>query len=122
MEPPGVVSAFDVVEDGPVPPGPGWPGPVVDELALDRGEEALGDGVVPAFPLRETDRITPLAPARAGPCWCTAWTARSEWKITPAAGRRVVKAIARVSSTRLVRMWSARAQPTTRRLDRSITV
>jgi hypothetical protein len=46
MEPAGVVPAPDVVEDGPVQPGP-----VVDELPLGGGEEALRDGVIPAFPL-----------------------------------------------------------------------
>jgi hypothetical protein len=65
MEAPGVVPAFDVVEDGPVQPGPGRPGPVVGEFPLDRGEEALRDGVVPASPFLETDRITPFALARA---------------------------------------------------------
>jgi hypothetical protein len=30
-------------------PGPGGPGPGVDELALERGEEALGECVVPAL-------------------------------------------------------------------------
>ena len=69
MEPPGVVPPFDVVEDGPVQPGPGRPGLVVDEFSLDGGEEAPGDGVVPAFPLRETDRVTPFPwPAQRSPC------------------------------------------------------
>jgi hypothetical protein len=51
VQPPGVVPAFDVAEDGAAEPGPGEPGPVVDEFAFDGGEEALGDGVVPAFTL-----------------------------------------------------------------------
>lgn len=36
----------------------GGPGPGVDELALVGGEEALGEGVVPAWPLAAADSAT----------------------------------------------------------------
>jgi hypothetical protein len=42
--------------------------------------------------------------------------------MTPFDGRRFEKAIDSASSTSSVRMWSASAQPTTRRLARSMTV
>lgn len=44
------------------------------------------------------------------------WLPRSLWKIRPAAGWRIPMAIARALQTRLARIWSARAKPTTRRL------
>ena len=42
--------------------------------------------------------------------------------MTPFSGRLLRNAILRASSTSSVRMWSAKAHPTTRRLARSITV
>jgi hypothetical protein len=42
--------------------------------------------------------------------------------MTPAGGFRAAIAIRRASMTRSVRMWSAMAQPTTRREKQSITV
>ena len=45
---PGAVVPGDVLHDCPPGPGPGRPGPGVDELALERGEERLGQRVVPA--------------------------------------------------------------------------
>jgi hypothetical protein len=42
--------------------------------------------------------------------------------MTPSAGARFANAIVRASSTSSVRMWSARAQPTTFLLARSMTV
>lgn len=47
---------------------------------------------------------------------------RSEWKITPAGGRRWVRAMSNASVIREVRMWSAAAQPTRVRECRSMTV
>jgi hypothetical protein len=44
-----VVPALDVVEDGAPQTFTSRPRPGLDELALDGGEEALGDGVVPAL-------------------------------------------------------------------------
>jgi hypothetical protein len=44
----GVVEDLDVVEDGGSQLGAVGPGLAADELLLERGEEALGDGVVPA--------------------------------------------------------------------------
>lgn len=45
----GVVPALDVVEDRRVDGGVGGPGPVLEELVLDGGEERFPDGVVPAL-------------------------------------------------------------------------
>ncbi|HLK16512.1 MAG TPA: hypothetical protein VKT78_17025 [Fimbriimonadaceae bacterium] len=42
--------------------------------------------------------------------------------MTPASGRRVDRAMLSALSTSSVRMWSASAQPTIRRDDRSMTV
>ena len=41
-----VVEDLDEVEDRRPQPGRGWPGVAVEQLALQGGEEALGDGVV----------------------------------------------------------------------------
>ena len=49
VQAPPVEQDLDVVNDRPAGPGPGWPRPPVDELLLQRGEEALGDGVIPAL-------------------------------------------------------------------------
>src|SRR5580704_1718048 len=46
---PGAVVPADVLHNRAPGPGPGGPGPGVDELALERGEEALGQRVVPAL-------------------------------------------------------------------------
>jgi len=66
MEPAGVVPALDVVEDGPVEPGQGRPGAVIDELAVDSGEEALGDGVVSAFALAGDGQDDAMCPGQDG--------------------------------------------------------
>ncbi len=47
---------------------------------------------------------------------------RSEWKVTPAGGRRDSNAVSKASEISSVRMRSASAQPATRRLARPITV
>ena len=53
MQPPGVVPALDVVEDGPAQPGAGWARAWRSMSSrLMVGEKALGDGVVPALPVR----------------------------------------------------------------------
>src|SRR4249920_855554 len=46
---PGAVVPADVLNDRPAGRGPGGPGLGIDQLAFDRGEEALGQGVVPAL-------------------------------------------------------------------------
>src|SRR5439155_24476835 len=48
MPSPPVVEGLEVIEELTARRGPRAPGRVVDELDLQRGEEALGDGVVPA--------------------------------------------------------------------------
>lgn len=103
---------------------PGWPGPGIDELALDGREEALRYGVVPAFSLPRHRQDDAVLPGQGGEVAAGVLGEfnRSMWKITPSPGRRAANAVDRASVTRLVRMWSARAQPTTRRLDRSMTV
>src|SRR5580693_5958707 len=55
---PGAVVPGDVLDHGPSVPGPGRPGCGLDQLALERGEERLGQRVVPALagpPDREGD-------------------------------------------------------------------
>src|SRR5262249_37800339 len=47
----GAVVPGDVLHDRPAGLGPGGPGLQIGELALERGEEALGHGVVPALAL-----------------------------------------------------------------------
>src|SRR5450755_1205915 len=66
MEPAGVVPALDVIEDGPAEPGPGGPGAVVDEFPLDGGEEALSDGVIPAFPFPGDGQDHAVCPGQGG--------------------------------------------------------
>ena len=73
-------------------------------------------------PANPTDNSTPLARASSAKSRLVYWQPRSEWKITPAGGRRCTKAISSASVTSSVRMWSASAQPTTLRLARSMTV
>src|SRR5690606_8428732 len=46
-----IVEHLDVIEEGGVQLCVGRPGLAVDELVLQRAEEALGDGVVPAISL-----------------------------------------------------------------------
>ena len=46
---PGAVVPADVLGDGAPGAGPGGPGLQVGELAFERAEEALGQGVVPAL-------------------------------------------------------------------------
>src|SRR5437899_11377154 len=48
MPSPPVVEGLEVIEELTARRGPRAPGRVVDELDLQRGEEALSDGVVPA--------------------------------------------------------------------------
>lgn len=45
----GAVVPADVLGDGPAGAGSGGPGLQVDELAFERAEEALGQGIVPAL-------------------------------------------------------------------------
>src|ERR1700722_19662523 len=46
---PGAVVPADVLHDRPPGPGPRRPGPGIDELAFERGEERLRECVVPAL-------------------------------------------------------------------------
>src|SRR4249920_2079263 len=46
---PGAVVPADVLNDRPPRRCPGGPGLGLDQLAFDRGEEALGQGVIPAL-------------------------------------------------------------------------
>lgn len=101
--------------------GQGWPGAGVDEFFLVGGEERFRDGVVVADtgPSQGTPDLVLLAVRVEG---AGGVLPRSEWKMTPAGGWRRAMAMSRASVTRLVRMWSAAAQPTTAREYRSITV
>src|SRR5215216_3555965 len=45
-----VVEDLDEIEDRRAQPGSGRPGVAVEQLAFQRGEEALGDGVVQRIP------------------------------------------------------------------------
>jgi hypothetical protein len=47
VQPSPVVEPLDVVEHRGADLGSGGPGAAVDELELQRGEEALGDGAIP---------------------------------------------------------------------------
>lgn len=47
---PGAVVPADVLRDCSACSSTGRPRPGVDELALERGEEALAQGVIPALP------------------------------------------------------------------------
>jgi hypothetical protein len=51
----GAVVPADVLDDGPPCPGPGGPGLQVEQFALGRVEERLGQGVIPAL-ARAPDR------------------------------------------------------------------
>ena len=100
---PGAVVSGDVLHDRPAGSGPGVPGPKVGELALQRGEERLGHGVVPALALA-AHRWQDLAASgeiseRSG----GVLQPRSEWKITPAAGSLAATALASASATSSVR-------------------
>src|SRR5512139_1717334 len=55
---PGAVEPGDVLDDGASGTGPGGPGLLVEALALEGGEERLGQSVVPALtgpPHRQLD-------------------------------------------------------------------
>ena len=75
------------------------------------------------MPVNPIERVMPFLIANVVICAEAYWVPRSEWKMT-CAGRspRSVMAITRASSIRSVRMWSAMAQPITRRLCASMTV
>lgn len=64
----GAVVPGDVFDDGSASGGSGRPGLVVGQFALDRAEEALGQGVVPALagPAVRSRAATALASAAAG--------------------------------------------------------
>ena len=115
-----VVEALQVLEDR----RPGVlacrPAGAVEQFGLERGEEALGGGVVPAG----------ARPADAGACAmlgqdgrCTRRSGTDCRGPSGGSGRRlvvgVVSAMCSASVASSVRRWSASAQPTTRRLNAS---
>jgi hypothetical protein len=98
-----VVEPFDVAEQGPFGFRPGAEGAPVDQLALQGGKEALGDGIVEARPgsaRRGTYAGLLAAPAEGD----RGVLPLSLWWITPASGRRWCSAIAKASVTSSVRM------------------
>jgi hypothetical protein len=95
----GIVPAFDVLEDGQARLDPGGEAPAVEELALERREETLAQGVVVGVALRGPDRTDG----------------------SPGSARRWPIAMFRASRTSSVRRCPAIAQPTTRRLQASST-
>ena len=100
-----VVEDLDVLEDLGAQLGLGRPGAAVDELLLERREEALGDGVVEAVAAccPSIGRCRRRGPAgrRRG---LTNWLPWSECQISPGAGRRCASAICSASVTSSVRM------------------
>ena len=122
MQPQAVVKDFHELEYRVTGLGTGWPCVHMNELGFEGGEEALGDGVVPALTRRDRDWRMPLASSRSPNTVEVYCEPRSECNISPGAGRRWWMAMRRASQTSSVRMWSAMAQPTTRREATSITV
>jgi hypothetical protein len=119
---PRAVEPCDVVDDRAARGCEGGPRFLVEAFALERGEEAFREGVVPALtgaPDREPDGEIAGEP---GVVAAGVLTALSEWKITSASGLRAATALVSASATSSVRRWSAIANPTTRRLAMSITV
>src|SRR5262249_38060776 len=100
---PGAVVPGDVLHDGAAGHSAGRPRLGVDQLALERAEKRLGDGVIPALtraPGRQGDLAVPARAAQAAEVY---WQPRSEWKITPGAGSRAATALARAPATSSVR-------------------
>ena len=93
----------------------------MDELLLERGEEALGDGVVEAVAAAAHRLGDPGGAGLLAEGQETNWLPWSECQISPGAGRRCASAICSASVTSSVRMWSAMLQPTIRRLKTSWT-
>ena len=122
VEAAGVVPAFDPVEDGPVEAGDGRPGATVDEFSFDGGEEALGDGVVPACSFASQRQGTAVIGGELAEVPAGVLAAAVGVEDRPGRWAACVKALNRASEISSVRMWSASAQPTTLRLARSITV
>src|SRR5687768_15229052 len=58
-----VVEDFDVLEDAAAGGGNGGHGGPVDEFSLEGGEEALGNGVVPALP-GTAERLADMVPGQ----------------------------------------------------------
>jgi hypothetical protein len=99
----GVVPALDPVEDRLVGGRPGGPGTSVEQLGLDGREERLGDGVVPALTAPADREPDAVLVGQAPVLGAGVWQPRSEWKITPRAGRRLLIALVRAWSIRSVR-------------------
>jgi hypothetical protein len=82
VTPAAVKEDLDVVEDLAAEFGLGRPGAPVDEFLLERGEEALGDGVVPAIAaaapsIARCRRCGPAGRTRARRTGCPGLSARS---------------------------------------------
>ncbi len=82
----GAVVPADVLDNSVAGAGAGWPGLQVDELAFDRAEEALGQGIVPALAGAAVGELDLAVAGQLGEL-CRCVLPRSEWKITPDTGR-----------------------------------
>ncbi len=78
-------------------------------------------GTPQQFPFRLMDERMPQSRMVRWNSWLQYWLPRSLWKITPCPGRRRNQAIRKASWTRLVCMCGAMLQPTTWRLNKSMT-
>lgn len=84
----------------------GWPRSRVDEFLLVSGEGRFADRVVVAdvgAAERTADAVAPAVDVELAGRVLREFN-RSEWKITPFGGRRVLMAMSSASVTRLVRM------------------
>src|ERR1700731_1188748 len=81
------------------------------------------DALSQQLPLRLIEAVMPHFRSRQLNSWLAYWLPRSLWKIGPAflSGLRRNQAISSASMTRLLRISGCIDQPTTRRLNRSIT-
>jgi hypothetical protein len=88
---PGAVVPADVLDNRVAGTGPGWPDLQVEQLALDRAEEALGEGVVPALAGAAVGQLDLAVAGQLGER-SRGVLPLSEWKITPGAGSRATMA------------------------------
>src|SRR5207247_307217 len=115
-----VVEALDEVEDGRRQLPPRRPAPAVEELTLERREEALGHRVVEAVAdaahrTRQSGLSKPAPEGEAGVLASVVGVVT-----TSTVGRRWATAMLSASSTSSVRRWSVIDHPTTRRLNASM--
>src|SRR5215471_14108010 len=106
---PGAVVPADVFHDRPLGHGSGWPGLEVEQLAFDGGEEALGEGVVPALAGAAMGQHYGIVSGQGRELGGGVWQPLSAWKITPGPGSRAATALASAAATSSVRRWAARA-------------